>query len=173
MPWKQWRMHLFNRNFFIKNHLKIRGKFFGVFVLIWYFFGHHRTFLVCPCPMLARLRTQPRSFGFSLSEVSSTSDTTSLFWLFLVRCWLDFGHNLALLALPCPMLAQLRTQILSVHFKLINLPICTFMVPDGITSSHQTFITNSVQLSNTLHTINSNVVPVYLRELINESQHKD
>jgi len=89
-------------------------------VLIWYFFGHHRTFLVCPCPMLAQLRTLPCYFGSSLSDVGSTSDTTSLFWLCLVRCWLNFGHYLALLALPCPMLARLQTRSCLFSFPLSN-----------------------------------------------------
>src|SRR4051812_21002066 len=68
--------------------------------------------------MLVLLWTQPRSFGFALSNVGSTSDTTSLFWLFLVLFWFYFGHCLALLALPCPMLVLLWTRPRSFGYSL-------------------------------------------------------
>ncbi|MBM7653833.1 hypothetical protein [Neobacillus cucumis] len=74
-------------------------------------FGHHLIFWVLPCPMFNRLRTPLHLFGIAVSDVYSTSDTTSSFWYRLVRCSSDFGHHLIFLVLPCPMFTRLRTPL--------------------------------------------------------------
>ncbi len=73
-------------------------------------FGHNLGFLALPCPKFTQLRTQSRLFGFPLSEVLTTSDTISAFWLSLVRSSLNFGHNLGFSAFRCPKFSLLRTQ---------------------------------------------------------------
>ncbi|MFC4289872.1 hypothetical protein ACFOYZ_24885, partial [Neobacillus cucumis] len=47
-------------------------------VLSWFVFEHNLALLALPCLKLVCLHTQPRSFGFTLSEVGSSSDTISL-----------------------------------------------------------------------------------------------
>jgi len=98
-----------------------------VLVLNGSFFGHNLALLPClvrsllafgltlallalPCPKLPLLRTHSRSFGLALSEVAPPSDSISLFWPCLVRSCPSFRLNLALLALPCPRFACLRTH---------------------------------------------------------------
>ena len=79
-------------------------------------FGHYNALSPLPCPKCARLRTPQPLFTSSLSEVCSTSDTTSPFYLFLVRSLPDFGHHNALSPLPCPKFARLPKSIISTAF---------------------------------------------------------
>jgi hypothetical protein len=72
-------------------------------------FRHNLALFALPCPKSTRLQTQPCFFGSALSEVHSSSDTTLLCLLCLVRSPHVFRHSLAFLALPCPKLAHLRT----------------------------------------------------------------
>ena len=73
-------------------------------------FGHYPTCSVVSCPKSARIRTLSHLFYESMSKVFSTSDTISLVQRFQVRSLLDFGHDLACSAIPCPKFARLLTQ---------------------------------------------------------------
>ena len=76
----------------------------------WLDFRHNLACSANPCPKFARLRTLSHLFYESLSKVFSTSDTISLVQRFQVRSLLDFGHDLACSAIPCPKFARLLTQ---------------------------------------------------------------
>ena len=76
----------------------------------WLGFRHNLACSAIPCPKFARLRTLSHLFYESLSKVFSTSDTISLVQRFQVRSLLDFGHDLACSAIPCPKFARLLTQ---------------------------------------------------------------
>ncbi len=81
-------------------------------------FGHNLAFSIRPCPKFSQLRTLTRLFDWTLSEVHTSSDTTWLFRLDLVRSSRSFRHNLAFSTRPCLKFTQLRTPTYFFHLPL-------------------------------------------------------